>query len=110
MNDFKVIYRILKYLSAAMDGGEYDPEALSSARLKASDERIEQLLIMLQEAGYIQGLTVSRSLGDSYPHISSGSFPRITLKGLEYLAENSMMKKAGNTLRGIVDVGGTLKP
>ena len=30
--------------------------------------------------------------------------PRITLKGLEYLSENSMMKKAADIAKGVLEV------
>ena len=105
MNDFKAIYRILRYLSAAMSAEEYDPGAISPERLKLPAERIEQIMILLQQDGYISGLAVTQTLGDSYPHIADGSVPRITLKGLEYLEENSMMKKAARAVKEIAEIG-----
>ena len=41
------------------------------------------------------------ALDCSYPKVSLAR-PEITLKGLEYLAENSLMKKAAQTAAGIV--------
>lgn len=103
MDNFRVIYKILKYLEAALDCGEADPEAFSSARLKVSDERIEQLLIMMQDEGYICGLVVVKTLGDNRRHIAEPICPSITIRGLEYLEENSLMKKAANAAKGIKD-------
>ena len=34
----------------------------------------------------------------------SSSTPRITLKGLEYLQENSLMKKAAELAKGVADI------
>lgn len=47
MNNFKVIYRILKYLEASLDYEEFDVEAISPFRLDVTRERWEQILIMM---------------------------------------------------------------
>lgn len=101
MDNFRVIYRILKYLEAAMDCDEFDADAISPARLKVTESRLEQLLIMMQDEGYIRGLVVTQSLGDSKRHIAEPICPSITISGLEYLEENSLMKKAANAAKGI---------
>lgn len=36
-------------------------------------------------------------------HIAEPIAPRITLKGMEYLSENTFMKKAANLVKGIKD-------
>lgn len=104
MDDFKVIYRILRYLQASLDVDEFDPEALSPSRLKVSQTHIDSLLIMMQDAGYITGVHTQKTLSDSRPHIIHPCMPRITIKGLEYLEENSMMRKAGNLIKGISEI------
>lgn len=43
-------------------------------------------------------------MGDYSPHIEKPIAPVITLKGLEYLNDNTFMKKAANALKGIKDV------
>ena len=103
MGDFSVIYKVLKKLSEALDYEEFDAESISAERLGISEQRLEQLLIMLQDDGYIQGLAVTQSLSDRWRHLGRPIQPRITLKGLEYLSENSMMKKAANLAKGVLD-------
>lgn len=103
MDNFKIIYRILKHLESAMDFAHTDKEAISHQRLNISYERWEQLLIMLQVNGYIEGILYTQTLSDDKPHLVEPIRPRITLKGLEYLNENSMMQKAANLLKGIKD-------
>lgn len=76
-------------------------EAISPPQLGISRERWEQLLILLQDDGYIRGLVVVQTLSDSKRHMGSPVTPAITLKGLEYLAENSLMKKTANLLKGV---------
>lgn len=106
MNNFMVIYKILKTLEKAMDFEEFDDRAIEPEVLNVSKERRDKLLIEMQREGYITGLNVDSILG-------VGKFVReplkisITIKGLEYLYENSFMKKAADTARGVIE---TLKP
>lgn len=101
MDNFKTIYRILKHLESMMDCEYTDVSAISHERLGITKERWEQILILLQDEGYIKGLVVTKALSDDKPHIVKPIKPNITLKGLEYLAENSLLKKAGDMLKGI---------
>lgn len=103
MDNFKVIYNILKYLEASLDCEEFDPDAVSPFKLGITRERLEQLLIMMQDDGYIRGIVCTQALGDSRRHICEPITPEITIKGLEYLAENNWMKKATNLVKGIKD-------
>lgn len=104
MDNFKIIYRILRHLERAMDCEITDPEPISHTALGITRERWEQILIMLQDNGYIDGIIYVRTLSSDRAHITEPIRPSITLKGLEYLAENSLMKKAGDLLRGVIDI------
>ena len=77
MDNFKVIYKILKLLEEAMDQDEFDINLLSPDLL---------------------GVTENHRNGLSGVKLSK---PAITLKGLQYLEENSMMKKVSGILKGI---------
>ena len=99
MDDFKTIYKILKILQKAMDYEEFDISEISAENLKISEPRRSCLIEMLVKEEYVQGVTVKRSVSnDVFVNFST---PRITLKGLEYLNENSLMKKAANLAKGI---------
>lgn len=103
MDDFRIIYRILKYLRDAMDFEEFDSEGFTAQRFGTNENRFHALLIRLQESGYIDNLKVvryTRTPQQIQPPIA----PRITLKGLEYLSENSMMKKAADIAKGVLEV------
>lgn len=104
MDNFKIIYRILKHLETMMDCEETDVSAISHERLGITRSRWEQILIMLQKEGYIEGIVFAKSVSDDKPHIAEPIKPMITLKGLEYLAENTLLKKAGNMIKGIVEI------
>ena len=104
MNNFKVIYRILKYLEEHMDDERIDAEEISHTKMGISFNRWEQLLWLMQSERYITGLRYTQTLSDAAPHVVTPISPRITLKGLEYLEENSMMKKAAEVLKNIKDI------
>lgn len=102
MEEFRTIYRILKILREAMEYEEFDIAAISPDFLGISKPKWEQLMAMLVKNGYIEGVTVIPLLGRQAGIKLSN--PQITLKGLEYLQENSMMKKAANLAKGIADI------
>lgn len=101
MNDFTIIYKILKSLEKGMDYSEFDTDCISPERLGVTRERWEKILIMMQKNGYIEGVVITSSLSDYYERIAEPIRPQITLLGLEYLTENTMMKKAEKVLKGI---------
>lgn len=104
MDNFKVIYRILKHLEASMDYEEFDADAISPSKLGITRERWEQLLVMMQEDGYIKGIKMINTTTSLRCHVIPPVMPTITIKGLEYLANNTLMKKAANFAKGIKDV------
>ena len=102
MDNYRVIYRILRYLEKALDYDEPNMDCISAKALKLSDQRWMALMEMLSKEGYIDGFSVQRTVDGSIP--ISSSTPRITLKGLEYLQENSLMKKAAELAKGVADI------
>lgn len=104
MDNFVVIYKILKALEQSMDFDEFDSNRISPSVLGVSKERRNKLLIEMQREGYIDGLIVEHWLGTSSSCIEEPIKPTITLKGLEYLSENSTMRKAANLVKGIAEI------
>ena len=102
--DFTVIYKILRTLQKWRGRESFEVELISAKAMKMEYEDWEQLMIELQEDGYIKGLVYSQGLTDMFPHISEPICPEITIKGLEYLEENKFMRKAANMLKGAVDI------
>lgn len=103
MKDFTIIYKILKFLHKMMDFSEPDFTPIFPEQLGITETRWEQLMIMLQKNGYIEGLRIYSFLDSPGEHIYKPLSPKITLQGLEYLSENSVMKKAANAAKGIID-------
>ena len=90
MDNFKVIYRILHYLEKAMDLDEMDEDRLSPETLCITPQRWAALWGMLAKEGYVD--------------VEPSRNPRITLRGLEYLQENALMKKAAQLAKGIAEI------
>ena len=87
-----------------MDYDEFDVTQISAERLNISHQRWEKIMIMLAKAGYIEGVIYDQLAADYSPHIEEPIAPVITLRGLEYLSENSLMRKAANIAKGIAEV------
>ena len=100
MDNFKIIYRILKELEAAMDYQEVDVDAFSAEVLGITQERWSSIMAMLIDNGYVSGAQSRRHMRGPVMIVNRGK-AEITLKGLEYLSENSLMQKAANLAKGI---------
>jgi hypothetical protein len=102
VDNFNIIYKILKQLEKAMDYDEFDMDFVSAEHLKISENRWVRIWEILVKEGYVDGVSVK--YGAKGDIVLSVSNPRITLKGIEYLHENSFMKKASNIAKGVIDV------
>lgn len=102
MDNFAAIYKILNALEKSMDYDELDADAIAAERLGITENRRRAILKMLADSGYIEGVNFRFTVDGA---LSGGmNRPRITLKGLEYLEENSLMKRAYNVAKGIKDI------
>ena len=102
MDNFKAVYKILTALEKAMDLPEFDIMEVGPKKLCVSGERWSRYIEMMVDVGYIKGVSVHRDiLGEICVDAKN---IRITLKGLEYLQENSVMRKLYNTAKGITEI------
>lgn len=98
MKQFQAIYRILKALSRAM-GAETSPAAqIAPEVVGLSEVEWEQILNILQKGGYIDGIQWTQTMSDYSPRLVHPIAPHITLKGLEYVEKNTLMKKAAKLI------------
>lgn len=102
MKEFTVIYKILSALRDSMDEDDFDLNTIDPKKLDISETRWLFLIQMLSDEGYVKDLTVNIK-NDRTMILLLGIRPRITLKGLEYLADNTMMKKAWRFVKEIKD-------
>lgn len=103
MDNFRIIYRILKILEKSMGLEEFDKDQLSAEALKLDTPYWARIMTLLVNEGYITGVYTATYLNSTFPQVSLIR-PEITLKGLEYLNENNMMKKAARNAKGIIEL------
>lgn len=102
MDNFKAVYKILSGLEKAMDLPAVGLQEIGPEELGVSKERWARYIEMMADVGYIKGVRITRNvLGETKVE---GNDIRITLKGLEYLQENSIMRQIYKTAKGIVDL------
>ena len=102
MDNFNIIYKILKNLEIAMDYDEFDIESISAETLGISENRWNAIIEMMINENYIKGVAIINNIGGR--GVKIGRDIRITLAGLEYLENNSMMAKAKNIAKGIKEI------
>lgn len=103
MDNFKAIYKILTTLERAMDLPEFDIAEIAPEALKVSNERFCRYLEMLQDSGLVKGVNLFTDITGQM-QLKNSKRIRITLSGLEYLQENSTMKKIYNAAKGVTDL------
>ncbi len=99
MDSFKLIYRILHFLEAALKQEEFDYGSFTPKHFDVDEAQWANTLEMLADRGYVKGVSVKHS-ADGYITLSTPS-PRITLTGLEYLQGNEFMRQAADEAKGI---------
>lgn len=102
MDNFKAVYKILSTLEKAMDLPEFDIKLISAEKLGVSEERWCRYIEMMLDVGYIKGVEMYIDLTGEL-NVEAKDM-RVTLKGLEYLQENTMMRKVYNAAKGIKEV------
>ena len=102
MTNFKLIYQILTLLDKYLDHEAPDWSKLSAEHFKVTEKRFTRIMRMLYEAGYIDGIAPIHLGGNGYDFKLTS--PHITLRGLEYFEENTMMKKACRLLKGVKEI------
>ena len=101
MDDFRIIYKILRILQRSMDLEEFDKSNISAEALDLSVPKWSRIMAMLLNEGYISGGETWNAMDCGYPRVAL-TRPELTLKGLEYLEENSLMRKAADLAKVIV--------
>lgn len=103
---FVIAAKILDYLYRCLKKGiAPDPEQLSPDALEINESYWSYIFSNLMESGYIIGVTSKRLLGNADRQVKiQYNRIQITPAGIEYLMENSTMKKALETLQTIKDL------
>lgn len=89
----KNIYRILATLMRYAGREDFDNHLISAERMKMTYTEWEQLMILLQKKGYVDGVIYTQTLSDRFPKIADISQVSITLDGIEYVLCNMVNRK-----------------
>ena len=101
-DNFKIRYKILSQLEKDMDKPYVDVDAISYEVLCITENRWLNIIEMLYRDGYIIGVTINREMTGAKNYNCDNM--AITIKGLEFLKNNSFMKKAYKAVRGITEL------
>lgn len=104
VDNFKAVYRILSSLEEQMDKPNIDISKFDNEQLGISKERWIKYLEMMEDVGYIKGCKIYTNMYDETECDADNI--KITLKGLEYLQENSIMQRIYKTAKGIKEIVG----
>lgn len=100
---FRIEFVILSYLYKVMrEGRTVDWSVISPEALEIPEKYFRQIFLELMRQGFIKGLRYEE-IGDDI-RIADRKKVMITAEGIEYLNENSMMRKVADFFRGIKEV------
>ncbi len=95
-----IILAILKYLNDSMDDEKIDFSKVNEKSLDVSYPRYCRVLAMMVEEELIYGLAPINIMDNPYTQFKPVN-PRITLKGIDYLEDNQITKRAYAVLKEI---------
>lgn len=97
MDNLRIVYRILSIIEKKMEYAQFDLSQLSPSALGVSPELRNNLLCSIISAGYVEGATIKCNEIDL-------ENARLSIAGMEYLSENSVMQKIARAAKGIAEV------
>lgn len=101
MNTLQIAYKIL-YSLEHKNKVDYMGQIIGPVALDVPEEKWIDVLQMLLEEGYISGAKIGKDiLGNQYADIRN---VKITLKGAQYLSENSAMKRFARVATDVITI------
>lgn len=106
---FKIVYMILTVLyKYKKDNKILDLNEIAPETLKIDEAYRNEILEDLLDAGYIKGFKIKNYIcGKVLDNLED---IKITMQGIEYLQDNSKMKKVGEILKEVKDWVAFIKP
>ena len=103
---FVIVYKVLLYLYACFKRKTvFDTQVfLKSIKVEVSEAYFDDILKMMQTEGYIEGFKYKKAWGGDVIRISEYEELEITQKGIEFLEDNSKMRKVKGFLLESVDI------
>ncbi len=101
MDDFKLMYKILKIIHACEGDFEWSENLLLPDVLHVSQKKRDNTLMRLADDGLITGVSFDSWIGSVEIKVSFEEQPCLTIAGIEFLETNSLMKKAAKQVKDI---------
>lgn len=102
MDTLQIAYKILYALEHGK-GADYKGQLISPEKLKVPEDKWLDVVGSLVDEGYVSGVKMYTDImGNTCVNISKA---RITLKGAEYLQENSAMAKFAKVATEVIKIG-----
>lgn len=101
MDEFKLIVRLLAAIKAGEDKPDFNCALVDEKSLKAIPAERDRMAQKLQKAGYIEGLYIIDDVDNQTASVIlwQNSHPSVTLAGLQYIRENSAVRKAAQEIK-----------
>ena len=102
---FVVMYKILSYLYSCEKKGEKPLPSLLTGEgdlLHINEAYFANIIEEMVDEGLVKGFQILKTWSGTKDVVTND--PRITIKGVEFLQENSMMKKVAKALKDAKDI------
>lgn len=102
-----IVYRILAYLYACLKAGDKPNLEYLTYKTDAfpiGKDYWDYIMLELIQSNYIKGAVIVPILGNNIKSVKITNELSITPLGIEYLQDNSMMKKAFTFLKSIKEI------
>lgn len=110
---FTTVNKILRYIERQLDGTVFDADGFAAERFGITENRFARYLSMLAESGYVTGISVTDNGepdefdDDIHKYRRFGivlDSPSITIRGMQFLVENTMLARMYRTAKNIRDI------
>lgn len=110
---FTTVNKILRYIERQLDGTVFDADGFAAERFGITENRFARYLSMLAESGYVTGISVTDNGepdefdDDIRKYRRFGivlDSPSITIRGMQFLVENTMLARMYRTAKNIRDI------
>ena len=108
---FTTVNTILRYIERQLDETVFNADGFTAKQFGITENRFARYLSMLAEAGYVTGISVTDNGeptefdGENYRRFDIvADSPAITIKGMQFLVENTMLARMYRTAKNIKDI------
>ena len=108
---FTTVNTILRYIERQLDETVFNADDFTAKQFGITENRFARYLSMLAEAGYVTGISVTDNGeptefdGGNYRRFDIvADSPATTMKGMQFLVENTMLARMYRTAKNIKDI------